>query len=131
MSQPKLITTLVGHKLCYNGLLPRRNEYLYSYRSGQLWRSEFPPDCPDLIQGMPWERVIAVWNLSPDKNNYWPKNLAARESAIPPQSFKDNGMVYVIYKGKHYWQHKDGLYRVKWTRASRAEYLMVQNFSNV
>jgi|694.fasta_scaffold36874_2 hypothetical protein len=130
MSQPKTVAEFKRDELCYNGLLPFRGKYLYSSRSGQLWRSEFPPDCPNVIQGLPWESLIAVWNLSPNKDRYSPKNLAARESSRLPQEFKGKGMVYVIYKGKHYWQHKDDLYRIKWTRASRTEYLMARNFSN-
>jgi hypothetical protein len=84
MGQPKTITQFKLDELCYNGLLPRRGKYLYSYRSGQLWRSEFPPDCPDMIQGLPLDGLVAVWNLSPNKDRYSPKNLAARESSRSP-----------------------------------------------
>jgi hypothetical protein len=129
MGQPKIVTAFKANELCYNGLLLHRNRYLYSSRSGQIWRSEYPSDCPDIVQGFSPLGLIAVWNLSPDKNNYWAKNIAARKSLVSPQEFKTVGMVYVIYKGKHYWQHKDNLYRIKWTRASHAELAMAFNFS--
>jgi|688.fasta_scaffold36874_3 hypothetical protein len=127
---------------CYNGLLSRHGKYLYSSRSGQIWKTDVPEDVNSYF-GDPDTDTAGVWYLSQDRATLTAKNNAAIMSnkyanmptvcsiakAFENRTNKTCTML-VVYNNKYYWLYKEILYEVKWIRSTATEYLMLKNFSN-
>jgi hypothetical protein len=116
---------------CYNGLLYRHGKYLYSSRSGQIWKTKLPEVAS--LCGSSIGRKVSVFCLSRDKSELTIKlgdpqhrvePLQAREYHISAEI-----LMYTIHNNKHYWLYKEMLHEVKWVRSSVTEYLIVSNFS--
>jgi hypothetical protein len=127
---------------CYNGLLSRHGKYLYSSRSGQIWKTDVPEDV-NLYFGDPDTDTAGVWSLSRDRATLTAKNNAAimsnKYTNMPTvcciakafeSGINKTCMMLVVYNNKYYWLYKEILYEIKWIRSTATEYLMLKNFSN-
>lgn len=87
---------------CYSGLLTIQDKYLYSSRSGQIWRAKIPDDFPPYVYGnFP---VAPVWGYR-EKEGYSllpVKSLSGYSLCedLHPDTLASDGFHFTIESGK-------------------------------